>query len=158
MRQVHKATGDGFCGDGRADTPITCGPDIDKSSKRHICLDPEDVRFEDCQLSKVSAVGSIILNCVGLGKQQRYKGRDRNIDFRLTEMCRVFYCRWAGCDRGAGRSVGALQSKPGAFLLQPVPLWQHFLSFLLVSFPSHLYVRPNSRSLAMKRYCAEYAI
>jgi hypothetical protein len=70
MRQVHKATGDGFCGDGCADTP-TCGPDIDKSSKRHIRLDPEDVRFEDCQLSKVSAVGSIILNCVGLGKQQR---------------------------------------------------------------------------------------
>jgi hypothetical protein len=38
----------GFCGDGRAATPLHAVLIQDKSSKRRVCLDPEHVRFQDC--------------------------------------------------------------------------------------------------------------
>jgi hypothetical protein len=38
----------GFCG--RAATPIACGPNIGQVLEARACLDPEDVRCEDCQL------------------------------------------------------------------------------------------------------------
>jgi hypothetical protein len=45
-----KPHSDGFLRDGRAVVQRNFIPEEEKSSKRRVCVDPGNVRFQDCQL------------------------------------------------------------------------------------------------------------
>jgi hypothetical protein len=47
-----------YCGDGRAVIQANSFPDTKHSSIRRVCLDPENARFEDCQMYDTATVAA----------------------------------------------------------------------------------------------------